>query len=121
MMLVLGITLCLGGLAHSVGVAHMYVTKGAPDINRVLLDVWIAEAQLLGGALYVVAYRALRAGRPWHIAAMAGALTVLSYAVAFIPVVFIRDPVIFRIAPVIYFSLSLVILVRAVAASRTPV
>ena len=40
----------LGGLAHSAGVIHFSVVDGVPDANRVMLDVWIAEPQLLAGA-----------------------------------------------------------------------
>jgi hypothetical protein len=32
---VFGIILLLGGVAHSAGVAHFYVTNGVPDANRV--------------------------------------------------------------------------------------
>ena len=58
----LGIVLLLGGLGHSLGIVHLYVTSGIPDTNRVLLVVWIAEAQLLGGGLYLAAFRASRRG-----------------------------------------------------------
>ena len=53
MLRVFGIILCLGGLGHSAGVARYYARDGIPEVNRVLLDVWIAEAQLMGGALAV--------------------------------------------------------------------
>ncbi|MCI0746167.1 MAG: hypothetical protein L0Y58_12245 [Verrucomicrobia subdivision 3 bacterium] len=119
LMLVLGIILCLGSLGHAFGVARFYIAQGIPDANRVLLDVWIAEAQLLGGALYLVAYRALRSGRPWRTAAGCGALTVCSYAGPFIPVLFVRAPIAFRIPPVIHLLLSVLILIHAASRPRT--
>ena len=48
----LGVTLMLGGVGHSVGVAHLYITQGMPDVNRVLLDAWVAEAQIIGDGMY---------------------------------------------------------------------
>ena len=116
LMQVLGIILCLGGLGHTIGVTRFYIMQGIPDTNRVLLDIWIAEAQLFGGALYLAAYRALRLGRSWRALAVCGALTVISYAGPFIPVLFSRDPIAFRIPPTIYFLLSLFVLIRAVLA-----
>ncbi len=62
---VFSVTLCLGGLAHSIGVVHFYVKEGLPNADRILLDVWIAGAQLIGGALYLVATRALLTSKPW--------------------------------------------------------
>jgi hypothetical protein len=47
---------------------HFYFTTGVPEANRVLLDIWIAEAQLLGGALYVMAGRGSGGGRSSRIA-----------------------------------------------------
>ena len=44
--LLLGITLVLGGLAHSAGVLHLYAKSGFPSLDRLLLDVWIAEPSL---------------------------------------------------------------------------
>ncbi len=109
----LGVVLMLGGLAHSAGVAHLYVTGGVPDLNRVLLDAWVAEAQLVGGALYLVAFRAMRVGSAWRAWAVGGALTILAYAVPFIPVLFMRAPPMFRIPPTVYALLSLFIALRA--------
>jgi hypothetical protein len=57
---ILGVVLLLGGAAHSTGVLHMYIVRGWPDLNRILLDVWIAEAQVAGGCFFLVASRALR-------------------------------------------------------------
>ena len=111
-----GVVLVLGGLAHSTGVAHLYVTSGVPDLNRVLLDTWVAEAQIVGGALYFVAFRAMRGGSAWSAWAVGGALTILAYAVPFIPVLFMRAPLIFRIPPTVYALLSLFIALRAARA-----
>ncbi len=89
----LGLILVLGGLGHSIGVIHFYLTRGVPDANRVLLDTWVAEAQIIGGGLYLAAFRALRAGSVWKGLTITGALTVLAYAVPFIPILFVRAPV----------------------------
>ena len=51
-----GVTLVLGGFGHFVGVLHLYATAGMPDVNRVLLDAWIGEAQIVGGSLYLAAF-----------------------------------------------------------------
>jgi hypothetical protein len=59
---VFGVLLLLGGSGHAVGIVHLYTTQGVPDANRVLLDVWVAEAQLLGGGLYVAASVSLKSG-----------------------------------------------------------
>ena len=59
---IMGITLLLGGLGHSVGVTRLYVHAGLPDANRILLDVWVAQTQLLAGGLFVAAYRNARSG-----------------------------------------------------------
>ena len=107
-----GIALVLGGLAHSAGVAHLYVTQGVPDANRVLLDVWIAEAQLLGGGLYLAAWRGRRVGRSGRGFVAFGALTVIGWAVPILPVLFARAPVIFRVPPLVYLVLSAVVLAR---------
>src|SRR4029434_3023303 len=109
----LGVMLMLGGLAHSTGVAHLYGTRGVPDLNRVLLDTWVAEAHIVGGALYFVAFRAMRAGFAWRAWAVGAALTILAYAAPFIPVLFIRAPPMFRIPPTVYALLSLLIALRA--------
>jgi len=118
MLRVLGIVLCLGSVGHSAGVVGFYDRNGIPDVNRVLLDVWIAEAQLLGGALYWQASRAFRSTKPWRALAAFGALTVISYAAPFIPILVKRAPVIFWIAPVLYLLLSVFILARVVMERR---
>src|SRR5205823_1494267 len=91
----LGIVLNLGGLGHSICIVHLYVTSGVPDTNRVLLDVWIAEAQLLGGGLYLAALRASRAGADWRVLGCFGALTVIGFTASMLPVLFLRAPWIF--------------------------
>ena len=109
----LGVALVLGGLVHSAGVAHLYVTRGGPDLNHVLLDTWVAQGQIVGGALYFSAFRAMRAGSAWRAWAIAGASTILAYAVPFIPVLFVRAPPMFRIPPTVYALLGLYIGLRA--------
>jgi hypothetical protein len=109
----LAVILMLGGLGHSAGVIHLYITQGVPDINRVLLDAWVAEAQLVAGGFYFAASRAMRAGSAWRGLSVAGALTILAYAVPFIPVLLVRAPLIFRIPPIVYVILSVFILFRA--------
>jgi hypothetical protein len=106
----LGTVLLLGGLAHSAGVARLYATTGVPDANRVLLDVWIAQAQLLSGALYFAAGRRARAGRQWRALAAFGALTIITFSMAMLPVLIARAPVMFRVPPIAYSIASLAIL-----------
>jgi hypothetical protein len=105
--------LVLGGLGHSAGVGYLYFTDGVPEANRVLVDVWIAEAQLFGGALYVAASRALAHQRSWRALAIAGAITVIGYAAPMLPVLVARAPVHCRIPVGAYLFLSIVILIRA--------
>lgn len=114
----LALSLLLGGLGHSIGVIHFYVTHGVPEANRVLLDTWVAEAQIIGGGLYLAAFRAMRAGSAWKGLAITGALTVLAYAVPFIPILFVRAPVMFRIPPIVYAILSAFIALRAANSMR---
>ena len=108
-----GIVLILGGLAHSAGVIHLYATAGVPDANRVLLDIWIAEAQLLSGGLYLAASRALRAQSRWRALSVFGALALIGFAVPILPVLVSRAPFVFRVPAIIYLAVSLVILGRA--------
>ncbi len=109
---IFGIVLVLGGLGHSVGVLRFYGVSGVPEANRVLLDIWIAEAQLLGGALFWAAAVRLRVGRPARLLAVFGALTIMAFTVPMLPVLFARAPLVFRIPAVIYFVLSALVLVR---------
>jgi hypothetical protein len=106
----------LGGLGHSAGVIHLYATSGVPDANRVLLDIWIAEAQLVAGGLYLAAFRARRAGSRWRALTVFGALTAIGYAVPMLPVLFARAAFLFRVPAMVYLTLSVFILARAVMA-----
>jgi hypothetical protein len=105
---ILGVILVLGGIAHSVGVTHRYLTKGLPDHNRVLLDVWIAEAQLVGGVLLLVG-RKMPAPRPWLVAA---GLVVWTWAIPFLPVLVHRAKPIFWVMPTLY-SLACLAAIRS--------
>src|ERR1043165_8321871 len=89
-MTVLGVALVLGGLAHSAGVLRLYATSGVPDANRVLLDVWIAQAQLLAGGLYIAAANNARRGLAWRALAVFGALTIAGFSVTMLPVLAAR-------------------------------
>jgi hypothetical protein len=118
LLLALGIILILGGVGHSAGVIHLYVTEGVPEINRVLLDAWVAEAQILAGILYLASCRALRAGSPWSGLSIGGAVMLLAYAVPFIPVLVMRAPAMFRIPTIAYATLSVIILFRAAGSAK---
>ena len=111
---VTGFVLVLGGVGHSAGVTRLYVTARLPDANRIALDIWIAEAQLLAGGLYVAASRARRIGSPWRALSAFGALTAIGFAVPMLPVLIARAPFIFRVPPMIYLVVSVFIFVRAV-------
>lgn len=115
---VFGIVLLLGGLAHSAGVLHFYVTTGVPEANRVLLDLWIAEAHVLGGGLYLAASSRAGAGKSSPTLAVVGALTILGWTVPMLPVLFSRAPMVFRVPAVIYLVLSAVVLVHATRQRR---
>lgn len=114
----LGVVLILGGLGHSAGVILFYVTSGVPDANRVLLDVWIAEAHILGGALYLAAFRSSRSGRAWRALSIFGTLTIIAFAVPMLPVLFLRAPVIFSLPMAVYLILSVFILVQTARSPR---
>lgn len=102
-----GVVLLLGGAAHTAGVTRLYLKSGVPEANRVLLDLWIAEAQLAAGALFIKAARSADP-RPWTIGA---AIMIWSYAVPFLPVLVRRAPPIFWVPPILY-SLACSLLVR---------
>jgi hypothetical protein len=105
----LGLVLILGGLAHSGGVVHLYATKGFPDLNRVLLDVWIAEAHLVAGILFVLA-----GGREAPRAFIVGGSAVLlTWAIPFLPVVVHRDPLVFRIPHLLYSASAVALLLAS--------
>lgn len=89
---VLGVVLVLGGLAHTAGVAHHYVTHGLPDANRMLLDAWIAEAQLAGGVLFLLGRELV----------LAGAFVVWTWALPFLPVLIHRAKPHFIVMPIVY-------------------
>ena len=114
---VLGVVLLAGGLGHSAGVTYLYMTAGVPEANRVLLDLWVAEAQLLGGGLYMAAFRSARSGVAWRALARFGAFTIIGFTVPILPVLFSRAPVVFRIPAVVYLALSIFIL-AGVAGSK---
>ena len=114
---VLGIVLLLGGVGHVSGVTHLYITQGLPEANRVLIDMWVGEAQLLAGALYLAAFRASRQGAPWRALAAFGAFTIFGYAVAILPVLFARAPALFRVPAIIYLVSSVGVLASTMTAS----
>jgi hypothetical protein len=105
----LGLVLVLGGLAHTFGVSRLYVTSGVPDVNRVLLDVWIAEAQIVGGALFLVG-RKRGNPRSWFFGA---AILVWTWAIPFLPVLIHRAKPIFWVMPTLYSVASAVAVRRA--------
>lgn len=114
---ILGIVLLLGGAAHSAGVLRLYVTSGVPEANRVIVDVWVAQAQLLGGGVYLAAFRAARSGTTWRGLATFGALTIIGFSVTMLPVLFSRAPWRFR-APVIVYLLCSMWVLAWVAGAR---
>ena len=111
--------LIAGGLGHTLGVIYLYVTEGIPEANRVLIHVWVAQAHLLGGGLYLTAYRAWRAQSPWRALGAYGALTIIGWVVPILPVLFARAPLPLRVPQMIYLAASLVILARCASAKRT--
>ena len=110
---IIGVVLVAGGCGHSFGVIRFYLASGVPDANRILLDIWIAEAQLLSGTLYIAASRAMRGRSEWRALAVFGALSMIGFAVPMLPVLVARAPLIFRVPAIIYLVVSLFILVRA--------
>jgi hypothetical protein len=110
---VFGIALILSGLGHSVGVLHFCVTEGIPGANRMLLDIWIAEALLLGGGLYLAASSGTHAGKSSRALAIFGSLTIIGFTLPMIPVLFMRAPWVFRIPAVLYFVLSIFVLLKS--------
>jgi hypothetical protein len=103
----LGTLLVLGGIVHSGGVSHLYFTKGLPDLNRILLDVWIAEAQIVAGVLFLIG-RKKTDPRPWLIGA---GLMVWTWAIPFLPILIHRAQPIFWVMPTLY-SIASVVAVR---------
>ena len=110
----LGSILVLGGLGHFIGISRLYMTQGVPDANRVLLDIWIGEAQIIGGGLYLAASRAIRSGARWQSMGTAGAVTIIGYTAPILPVLFVRAPVLSRVPAAVYLAFSLWILTIAI-------
>jgi hypothetical protein len=115
-----GTLLVLGGVGHFVGISSFYLTQGVPDPNRVLLDVWIGESQVVGGLLYLAAVRAAHSGVQWQSLAIFGAVTVICWTGPILPVLFTRVPIAFRIPPLVYFVASVWILLDVARPSARP-
>ena len=111
---VLGIALLLGGLGHTVGIARLYLTSGVPDANRVMVDLWVAEAQLLAGGLYFSASRSASAIAAWRPLAGFGAMAAIGFALPSFALLYSRAPAFFIAAPVVYFVASVFVLVRLI-------
>lgn len=109
-----GYILCLGGVAHCVGVLQYYHAEGMPEANRVLLDIWIGAAHIVGGILFIAAAILRPSSGSWRTAAYAGAATVLTYTVPFIPVLVARDPRYFLIPPTVYTATSIFIVLYTI-------
>lgn len=99
------------------GVTHFYVTEGVPDASRILIDLWVAVAQVLGGALYLAAFQSARSHRHWRNLAALGAFTVVLFAASILPVLFARAPVFLRIPPAAYLAGSTHVLAGVFRAS----
>jgi len=84
-----------------------------------MLDVWIAEAQLLGGGLYISAFRQARKGDSWQALAIFGALIIIGFTVPILPVLFSRAPVRFRIPAIVYLLSSVYLLAASIGSRRT--
>jgi len=115
MLKVLGITLLLGGLGHTVGVARLYLTSGVPEANRVMVDLWVAQAQFLAGGLYFSAARSTSAIAAWRPLASFGAMAAIGFALPSFVLLYFRAPAFFLTAPAVYLVASVVVLVRAVS------
>jgi hypothetical protein len=118
MLKVLGITLLLGGLGHTVGIVRLYLTSGVPDADRVMVDLWVAEAQLLAGGLYLAASRPGSAAA-WRPLAGFGAIAAIGFALPSFAFLYSRAPAYFLTAPAVYLLASIFVLVRVKAASET--
>jgi hypothetical protein len=110
---VLGGVMMLGAMAHSIGVLRLYLAEGMPEANRIIIDVWVAEAQALTGALYLAAARAARNREHWRAPAAFGAINWIGFAAVMLPVLIARAPLLFRIPVTVYLAASAYILVRA--------
>jgi hypothetical protein len=109
----LGVVLLLGGIGRSGGVLRLYANAGLPDANRVLVDIWVGEAQLIAGALFLTAFRRARRATAWRSLAISGAVTIIGLGAAMLPVLFARAPVLFRTPMLVYVLCSVFVLVRA--------
>ena len=114
-----GVVLLLGGIGHSAGVVRLYASSGLPDANRILVDMWVGQAQLIGGALYLAAFRNARQATAWRMPATFGALTIIGFGSAMLPVLFARAPMSFRL-PVVAYVLCSVFVLASVARARGP-
>lgn len=113
LVLTLGATLIAGGTGHLFGVARLYASNGLPDMDRMLIDLWVGQVQIVAGAFYLVAFRASRRGRPWQSWALAAAVTVIGWTGLVIPVLFARAPITFRLPALAYLILSIWVVVTA--------
>jgi hypothetical protein len=118
LILLLGLTLVAGGLGHLFGVMRLYLDQGLPDMSRILIDLWVGQAQLAGGGFYVAAARAAGRGRDWRAPATAGAVIVVGWTMLAVPILFMRAPVTFRIPASAYLILSTWILLAIVRSRR---
>jgi hypothetical protein len=115
MLKVLGITLLVGGLGHTAGVARLYLTSGVPEANRVMVDLWVAESQLLAGGLYFSASRSANAIAAWRPLAGFAALAAIGFALPSFAVLYSRAPAFFIMAPAAYLVASVVVVVRLIS------
>ena len=111
-------TLLLAGLGHSFGVMFLYLEAGVPDTNRVMLDVWVAEAQFLAGGLFVSAFRHFRSGVAWRTLALFAALTTIGFTAAILPALLSCRPLILSVPPICYLLCSILVLARVVGSKR---
>ena len=118
LILVLGVTLIAGGIGHLFGVARLYLASGWPDMTRLLVDLWVGQAQIAGGAFYVAAWRAAARGREWRTLGLAGVVIVLGWTALAVPVLFMRAPLTFRIPATTYLILSVAISIGIVRSYR---
>jgi hypothetical protein len=107
---VLGITLLLGGLGHTVGVARLYLTSGVPAADRVMVDLFVAEAQVLAGGLYFSASRSR--SMAWRPLAGFAAVAAIGFALPSLAFLYSRAPAFFIVPPAVYFVASAFVLVR---------
>jgi len=112
MLKVLGITLLLGGLGHTIGIARLYLTSGVPEATRVMVDLWVAEAQLLSGGLYFVASRSATASAAWRPLAGFAAVAAIGFALPSLAFLYSRAPAFFIVPPAVYLVASVLVLVR---------